>query len=391
MEKFRSPTSTEYSVNGNWTAAEVKKESIHVKGQQDDPFEVDVTRHGPLMERAGATGYALKWTATQPGGLAHTYFGIQFARDWQDLRERLRDAAGPAQNLAYADVDGHIGFLVAARIPIRKCPQKIMGAPCGAVPLPGDTDDYEWQGYIPFEELPQALDPPGGIIGTANASIAGPGYAHFLTANPFPPWRTDRIYTLLGAPKKFTPADFAAMQTDIVSEIDHIVAQALVKASASATPKDARTATLISGLRSWDGSMAADSVQAIFIEQVVRDLERIIFKPFLGANADLNYPRTDVFLDKVLRERPAAWLPSGFSSYDELLVGSADQAVADLTKATGRPDTSTWKWGERNALFMAHPMGRSGLLARMLSIGPIAQSGAHDCIKAMGPGFGPSM
>ena len=110
----------EYRVNGNWVAAQNRKEIINVKGKLPETLDVVVTRHGPVMSQQGNTGYALKWTATEPGGLAHSYFGMQFARNWKEFRESLRDAAGPGQNIVYADVEGHIGFIVAAKIPNQK-------------------------------------------------------------------------------------------------------------------------------------------------------------------------------------------------------------------------------------------------------------------------------
>jgi penicillin amidase len=84
-------------------------------------------------------------------------------------------------------------------------------------------------------------------------------------------------------------------------------------------------------------------------------------------------------------------MPAEFHNYDDFIIASADLAVAELTTSTGRSDPSTWQWGKRNELFMAHPLGQTGILARLLSIGPVEQSGAPGCIKAMGSTHGPSM
>jgi penicillin amidase len=394
-ESFNPSNPQEYRVNGEWVAAKGRDEIIKIKGRPAELFVVTVTRHGPVMVRRGDTGYALRWTATEPDGLAHSYFKIQFSHNWREFRENLRDAFGPAQNIVYADVEGHIGFLVAARIPIRKCgvwpppgsplPQN---TPCGAAPLPGDSGEYEWNGYIPFDELPQVLDPPGGIIATANAMVAGPGYAHYVTANWATPWRVDRIYKLLEQPKKFQPQDFAAIQTDIVSEFDHAIAKALVKAAQAVKPKDERTTTLINMLANWDGQMKADSVEGTIAATTGFTIARNLFHPYLGDTSP-NYPGNEAFVERVLRERPAMWLPKEFHNYDELLIASADLTVAQLT--AHQPNTSTWGWGWRNPLFMPHALGQSGILARLLSIGPTVQSGSPGCIKAMGTSHGPSM
>jgi len=398
VETFNPANPMEYRVNGNWVAAQTRKEIINVHGRAAETLDVIVTRHGPLMSQQGSTGFALKWTATEPGGLAHSYFGMQFAHDWNQFRESLRDAAGPGQNIVYADVDGHIGFIVAAKIPVRKCgafppagSSLPTDTPCGAAPMPGDTDDFQWTGYIPFDELPQALDPPGGIIATANAQVAGPTYPHFMTATWMTPWRVDRIFTLLGeSGKKFQSADFNAIQNDITDEFGLIVAKALVKAADNAKPKDDRTAKLIQMLASWDGRMTAESVEGTFVIQTERALDRNLFHPYMADSLPV-YPRGDVFLERVLRERPPMWLPAEFHSYDTFLIASADLAVAELTTSSGQTDVSKWTWGKRNALFMAHAIGQTGILARIFSVGPVEQSGSTGCIKAMGPTYGPSM
>jgi len=256
--------------------------------------------------------------------------------------------------------------------------------------MPGDSSEYEWNGYIPFDEMPQVLDPPGGIIATANSRVAGPDYPHFLTAVWMSPWRTDRIFSMLSQGKKFQPEDFSAIQNDIVSEMDVIVAKALVKAAENSKARDDRTAKLIQMLSTWDGRTTADSIEATFVEQTRRALERNLFHPYLG-DTPLSYPRTDVFIEHVLRDRPAVWLPPGFHNYDDFLIASADLAVAELTTSIGTQDITSWRWGKRNALFMAHALGQSGILAKYLSLGPFDQSGAPGCIKAMGPNYGPSM
>ena len=397
-EKFNPANPLEYRVNGQWVAAHNRKEIINVKGKAPETLDVMVTRHGPIMSQQGNTGYALKWTATEPGGLAHSYFGMQFAHNWQEFRESLRDAAGPGQNIVYADVEGHIGFIVAAKIPVRKCgafppagSSLPADTPCGAAPMPGDTDAFDWNGYIPFDELPQVFDPPSGIIATANAQVAGPAYAHFMTATWMTPWRVDRIFTLLSEPgKKFKAEDFNAIQNDLVAELDLMVAKELVKAAANSKPQDERTAKLIQMLASWDGRMTSNSVEATFVEQTERAIGRNLFHPFMADSLPV-YPRGEVFLARVLRERPAMWLPQDFSNYDDFLIASADLAVAELTTSMRQSDISTWTWGKRNALFMAHALGQTGFLAKIFSIGPIEQSGSTGCIKAMGPTYGPSM
>jgi len=397
-ETFSEADPHQYRVNGNWTSAEIRREVINVKGRPPETLDVIVTRHGPIVTEQNGMQYALRWTATEPGSLSHSYFGIQFAHNWQEFRESLRDAAGPGQNIVYADVDGHIGFLVAARIPIRKCgawppPDSPLPAnvPCGAAPLPGDSGDYEWNGYIPFDQLPQVLDPPGGIIATANAAVVGPAYPYYLTASWSTPWRVDRIYNLLSEPdKKFQPADFSVIQNDILDEYDFTFAKALVSAAKIVKPKDDRTAHLLTQLADWDGRMTADSVMPTFAAGAAVLFQRSLFLPYLGNSAP-NYSRNEVFVDRVLRERPALWLPPDYHTYDEALVAAADEIVAQLTTALHSADPSQWKWGNRDVVFMPHPLAQNAVLASLLNIGPVGSDGGPNCIKAISFEHGPSM
>ncbi len=384
LETFHPDNPREYLAHGEYQTAEVRTEHIHVKGQPDALFDVRVTRHGPIVHREGGRSYALKWTATEPGGLSPSYAVVGRARNWEEFLDALRRVPGPAQNAVYADVDGNIGFVVAARIPIRKNGD-------GSVPVPGDTDDYEWTGYIPFEGLPQVLNPPGGVIATANARVVGPNYRPYLTDRWASPYRTARIYELLAAKKNLRPADFLAIQNDIVSIPHHFLAEQMVKASRADKPKDARTKSLLAHLAHWDGRAQADTVETAFVEYARQSLMGHLLRPHLNQAVNLYEWRDAVFLEKVLRERPAHWLPPEFHTYDDLLIASADEAVKRLAAETNDAKPSAWRWGQLNALRMLHPLGRSGVTRWLLSIGPTEQAGTVYTVKAAQPSHGPAM
>ena len=152
----------------------------------------------------------------------------------------------------------------------------------GICPWPGDTDEFEWTGYIPFDKLPQALNPRGGIIATANARTVGPAYKYFISDRWAGPYRTDRIYELLGARKDLRPADANSVQNDIVSWPDKFLAQQLYAAGQKVQPKDSRTKTLIYELKDWDGKavggFGADFVSGILAARVDGDAAAAIHR-----------------------------------------------------------------------------------------------------------------
>lgn len=390
VETFNPANARQYRVHGAWVDAQVRNEVIRVKGAPDETMEVFATRHGPIVHRDAKGAYALKWTALQPGGLGMAHAEASRANNWQEFLAAMRLVSGPAQNAVYADVDGNIGFIVAANIPIRKNGN-------GSVPVPGDTDDYEWTGYIPFDELPQVLNPSTGIIATANARVVGPGYRHFITDRWYEPWRTRRIYELLETKQKFAVEDFVRIQRDIESRPHVMLAGYLREAAKKVRPQDARVAPLVEEMGRRDGMALRTSRAVTLIEFTRRELLRQILKPHLPAGANYEWSRTFTFLENVLRERPAAWLPAGFASYDAFIVASADAAARQIEttlreRGVGEPALAeNWTWGHILPLQMLHPFGRSGFLRNHLSIAGAAQDGTSYSVKQTGRTFGPAM
>lgn len=385
IETFNPAKPRQYRVNGEWREADVREETIRVKGQPDASLDVVETRHGPIVaQEPNGPAYALHWTALQPGGLAHSYSWIGRSQNWEEFRNELKHVWGPAQNTVYADVDGNIGFIVAARIPVRKKGR-------GDVPSRGETDDYEWTGYIPFEDLPQALNPPNGIIATANARVTGPGYKHYLTDRWASPYRTARIYELLEQNNRLRPADFLKIQTDIESKPDRTLGQYLVQASKTVPPKDSRVKEMIAILDGWDGQARANGPEALFVAYARHIVMLHLLEPYLGQETEAYQWRSIVFLEKVLKMKPARWLPTKFNSYEELLMTSANEAAEQLAKDTKSEGISGWKWGDQNRLQMGHPMGRSGRLRSWLGNVGREQDGTVYSIRAASPTHGPAM
>jgi penicillin G amidase len=384
LEMLNPKNFREYLFNGQWVPAELREETIRVKGQPDEKLEVLVTRNGPIVEREAVRAYALRWTALDPGGMGLGFPMVGKAQNWDEFRASMRTIGGPAQNAVYADVDGNIGYIVGARIPIRKKGD-------GTVPVPGDTDEYGWAGTIPFDDLPQAFNPPGGIIATANARVVGPGYRWYLTDRWEAPYRTARLYQLLEGRTGLRPKDCAAIQDDIVSLPDQFLAAQLLAASRVAPPSDPAAQRLVRRLAGWEGRIVTGSLEASFLHLTRETLLRDLLEPYLGPDARLyTWWRKPVFLENVLRERPARWLPKPYATYDPWLSAAADEAVRQLRKRYGNQETN-WQWGRVEPLEMLHPLGTHGILRRILSVGPVGHNGWRYTVNAIRRESGPAM
>jgi penicillin G amidase len=384
IETFNPAAPDEYRVKGAWTKAQSFDEIIKIKGRPDEHFPVVVTRHGPVLQRDGDKGYALHWTATEPGGLSNSYNFLGKAKNWDEFRDVMKKVWGPGQNAVYADVKGNIGYVMAARVPVRKKGH-------GEVPVPGDTDDYEWTGYIPFEQLPQAFNPESGLIVTANARVVGPKYKPYLTDHWEEPYRTARIYDLLHDKHDLRVEDMLKVQTDTYSYPHVFLSEQLLTADKKVQPKDPRAQKLIEGLKDWNGIADAHLAEVPFLEHVRLAALRILLQPYLGSETDLYQWRRTAFLQRVLTDRPAKWLPAQFKSYDDLLAAAADESVGKMADETKSPSIEDWAWSNFNSLEMLHPIGREGLLKRWLSIAGKSQSGTQYSVRAASAHHGPSM
>jgi penicillin G amidase len=384
VETFNPAAPDQYRVNGAWAKAQIFEETIHVKGAPDEHLNVVVTRHGPVVRREGDKAYALRWTATEPGGLGNTYNWLGKAQNWTQFRDIMKHTWGPGQNAVYADVQGNIGYVMAARVPIRRKGH-------GEVPVPGDTDDYEWTGYIPFDQLPQALNPESGLIGTANARVVGPNYKPYLTDRWEEPYRTARIYDLLEDKHDLRPADMLKVQTDTYTYPHAFLADQLAASAKTAQPKDDRARKLIDGLKDWNGIADADSPEVAFLDATRRAALALVLEPYLEKDTNRYEWRSSTFLQRVLTERAAKWLPPGYKNYDELLAAAADKGVARLAELSNSKRIEDWPWKRFDSLDMLHPIGREGLLKTLLSITGKPQSGTGYSIRAATKHHGPAM
>ncbi|MGA2607982.1 MAG: penicillin acylase family protein [Terriglobia bacterium] len=388
-ESFDSGARNRYLHNGAWVDAEVRDEVVKVRGKRDYRLTVKVTRHGPIVAHPGGRDLALRWTALEPHALSALFNGVSkiiLAQNWELFTAALHDYTGPMQNFVYADMDGNIGYYAAAWVPIRK-----QGT--GAVPVPGSTDDYDWTGYIPFEDLPHSYNPPSGLIATANGRVVPDDYPYFITSHWDPPFRTARIFQLLRAGKALGVDDMLRIQTDIVTLEDSWLAGQLLKADFHYHPQDPDAQYAISLLRRWDGEARMDSAATLVCEVTRPALLERILKPKLGDDlSGYRWGMSTTFLANVLANNWTRWLPRGDSSFEETLIKSLEEGVKQIPSLVGSRSHEAWKWGNTIPLTFYHPLGQGfPLLGRLLDVGPFPQTGTASTVKATTSRHGPSM
>jgi penicillin amidase len=375
----------EYQTPEGWRQPEHRQEVIHVRGHSDVSLDVLITRHGPIISPLipGETrSLALKWVAHDPAALQVPLFDMDSAQNWDEFRQALRRFTSPAQNVVYADVDGHIGYQATGLIPIR-----VQGD--GTLPVSGADNAHEWTGYIPFDRLPSAFDPPSGILATANGRITPDGYPYLISNEWGPPYRTARIYHALDTDRKFAPADMLALQNDVYSDFDRFCADRFVYAIDHAAKPSPQTREAAERMRAWDGQITAGSTAATLVANSRRELVRRLLQPKLGEMwTDYQWFMSPVWLENLLLHQPERWLPPDSLTWDELLTSAVDDAASHPPSSGKLKD---WHWQAQPMLSIEHPLfGRLPWLGRRTGTGRVPQSGNGYTVKQVGAAFGPS-
>jgi penicillin G amidase len=333
----------------------------------------------PVVPYDGGHGLALSWAAARFVDESVTaYSRLNRAADWSDFRDAVRHLTGISFHFLYADREGNVGWQMTGRLPVRK-----KGS--GKYPVPAWTGEYGWTGFVPFDELPHALNPPSHAIVAANQDLRPAGYPHPVSNSWFGPYRARRIEQLLAAREKVTTEDFRRMQLDRVSA----VGQRLQSLLATLDSPDPRVARALERLRRWDGDMRPDSSEAALAGQVLEALWPRLFRPLLGPDwvhlrlaADGHYNVLESMLDD-----PSAALwneaerASGSRSREEILLGAVADAVARIERRQGG-DPDAWRWGAENRLTLVHqPFGLIKPLHLFFSRGPYEVGGDGNTLN----------
>ncbi|MGO3147205.1 MAG: penicillin acylase family protein [Leucobacter sp.] len=395
-----------YWYDGEWRDMTTRTEIIKVAGGDDVEIIVRETAHGPVVSGLtddftaiaeapvtttvpddvpmNETAVSLRWTALDVGSAAEAIFRLNTATDFADFREAASYFDVPAQNLIYADPEGNIGYQAPGKLPIRASGQQ------GYLPTPGWSSEYDWKGFVPFEEQPWSYNPESGYIVTANNAIVNDDYPHFLSRDWDYGYRAARITELIEEKIAQGPFD-AADLADIQMDNQMPAAKSLQQAYADMTVDDPQIQEALALLADWDGQNAIDSPAAAFAnvlwEHVTADLV---------AGHDGTVDRDDqsrfarVFELQLADTDSAWWTAGGYASKQELLTQAAREAVSEIIEIQGS-DPSKWNWGELHALTLTHEtFGTSGItpIEVLFNRGPYEAAGGPGVVNATGWALG---
>jgi len=336
-----------------WRPVTVIVDTIPVKGAPPQVVRLEFTEHGPIIsEDSTGRGYVIKFVGAEPGTAGYlAQLSVNRARDWESFKAATARWKLPTENLIYADVDGNIGWVAAGLMPIRSW--------TGMLPVPGDGR-YEWNGFLPFSDLPMRFNPVEGFIATANHNILPPGYTKPLSYEWAEPSRVHRIEEVLRSRKGWTRQDFERLQHDALS----LPARELVPELLEACRRAGTIGPALDVMAKWDYVMRADGAAPLLFAVWFDSLSARAFADAVGDKAAALRRAGARALDlPVLLARVRE--PGG----DALLTGSF-AAAATVVRDRYGADPSRWNWGDVHTAPFRHPLARAFDL-------PDARRGGH--------------
>lgn len=331
-------------------------ETILVRGGDPVAHEVRETVHGPVVSdlegRFGAAAPAGHVVALSATGLAAddlTPFGLMKlnrAGNWREFLDAVADVHAPHQNVFFADTDGNIGFVAAGRVPVRARGD-------GSVPVPGWDGDHGWSGFVPFDALPRAFNPPSGLLVNANQRSVPDDYPWFLAREWPEAYRAERIREALAAAGLQTVALSGRLQNDARSLAAEALVPALLK---HAEPRTGREARAVDLLRKWDGNMTRDQAGPLVFTAWLAEANRGLYADELGEYFD-RYWRLRPEVVRHMLERRRGWCDDvrtdDVEDCGDAVTRSLERALDDLEDRFGS-DMSAWRWGEAHEAVFRH-------------------------------------
>ena len=358
VERFDPDNPTYYEFRGQKRRAETFRETIKVKGGASEDISITVTHHGPVISGGPeeGIGVAFRYTQTaEPNRTAETLLEMMRARSAAELDASMKDWVDPVNNFLFADVEGTIGYLTRGRVPIRSRAN-------GWLPVPGWTGQHEWEGYIPFEEMPRSHNPETNYIVTANQRVVGRDYPYYIALDHSPEFRAKRISIRLGELDGATVDDMEGVHAERTS----IPARHYLPKLVALKSGDALTQQALELLREWDGAMDPDSAAATVFSSLRLHMDEKILRHLLG-------PLAEEALTETSRGGPShaarlrahfvhlmdlgdlSMLPPGPGGWEGLLEEALTAAVEELSERLG-PDPAKWQWGMVHHTAPKHPL-----------------------------------
>lgn len=395
-----------YEYKGKQLPFSVRVDTIFVKDTLPIPFAVRSTLHGPIVSQSKAyhvtssfpkdrsgiasphtEAMAMRWSGYESSDEILSLYKINHARGWIDFRNALKTFGAPGQNFIYADRMGNIGYVCAAKLPIRS-------ARCAMLPNAGWKGEGEWQGFIPFEKLPGEYNPPENLVATANNRTTKDFPYHISNL-----WEGDsrirRILEMLHDQRIFTYNDFRLMQMDLQSPYARQLKGYFIDALRRDSTRTPEMTKMMNLLTDWDCRMYTSSVPATIFNVAFQHLINNTFHDEMGEDLYNRYIYISNLPTRViphlLADTATQWfdnvLTPNIESRDDIIrqsmIQTYEQLKAELGSNRNDPaDMNEWRWGKIHRVTFRHVLGAIKPLEKFFNVGPYELGGNTTTVNS---------
>ena len=384
LEKINPEDSNQYMFNGEWKDMEVRKEKIKIKGGEEIERELRFTHRGPVISgfKTLSDVISMRWIGNDYSDEVRGVYLLNRANNWEDFKNAISSFKSVSQNFAYADVNGNIGLYAGGGVPIRKGN--------GYTIKSGETDEYDWKGFVPFEQLPHSYNPESGFVSSANNKTVGDDYPYYIGTYFAQEYRIKRIRELLNQKEKLSREDFIKIQNDQNSVLARKLQSDIIDILSKAELNDIEEKAL-EIFTNWDGEMSAEATGPAIFESLYLTLPKNILIDDLGEDLFYEYYGNSSlvknFVENLWSNKEMKWCDDIFTAdieegFDEMVVKSFKDVIVNLSEKMG-DSPERWSWGSIHKFTLAHPLGSVKLLSKVFNLnrGPYEVGGSFHTIR----------
>ncbi len=386
LETINPENPNQYKFNGEWVDMKVQKEIIKTKDGEEYEKEILFTHRGPIIsdfKDVKEQAISMRWLGNEESNEFKAVYLLNKAKNYDDFLNAISNFVCVSQNFIYADKKGNIGLHIGAGIPIRKGNHFSIYS--------GETDEYDWKGFIPFDSLPQEYNPERGYIASANSKSAPNNYPYYISHYFYKSYRTDRINEMLAEKDKLSVEDFKAMHGDFKSKLVEKILPKIIFEVSKIQTDDEIVKKTIQELAKWDGILDKESPQAAIFEEFYAVFVKNMVKDEVGDalffKISKNKGMTNRIFDYIWDNTYSSWCDditttNTKESFENIVQKSYLETIDSLKIKLGK-NPEKWKWGSMHKLELAHPLSKVKILNKVFKLNskPTPIGGSHHTVS----------
>lgn len=336
----------QYILDGKAVDAEFVIEKFQVKGEGEFLDTVIYTHLGPVKKEDGVqTDYAQRWISSDeplPSEI-DVYLGINRASNFEEFKKAISSFTSPAQNFIFSSKTGDIAMVVTGKFPVKADQQ-------GRFVQDGSISSSEWKDFIPFEELPQHLNPKRGFVASANQHSADESYPYYYNGG-FEDYRGRYINRKLESLEGASRSDLMNLQLDGYSlkaeEALPLLLDNIDQEDLTEIEKE-----VLASLEDWNYIYTSNSMGASYFEEWWASFYEETFDEIYMLRDSTNVPYPESFrLIEMMEEEPEHW---AFDHTETSDVEEFSDIVHRSFKKIGFDTLEMEAWSERRNTSIDH-------------------------------------